>query len=97
LKPFPRLIALDVPDNDIKTLESDVFKFNTKLNNLFFARNKIFKVGRNVLAPLEKSELVAVFSYNVCINKYGDTPQSIAILQDALNSNCNSSEITECY
>jgi hypothetical protein len=96
LKPFPRLIALDVPFNDITTIESGIFEFNTKLNYVYLGRNKITTVGRNVLAPLKASDLRVWFDLNICTGASGENPTAIKVLQGILNSNCGSSEITNC-
>jgi hypothetical protein len=96
LKPFPRLIAIDVPFNDIVTLKSDIFKHNLKLKYVFFPMNKIQNVGRNVLAPLNNLLSVS-FSKNLCIDQSADRTETIKALQQRLNTICAEPENNDCF
>lgn len=101
LKPFPRLIAIDVPFNNIETVPGDIFEYNLKLNYIFFAKNKISNVGRDVLAPL-KTSFSASFYGNICVDQNGDSSTgTIKALQDKLNSDCAATQdvntVNSCY
>lgn len=66
IKPFPKLIELNVWGNDIEKLDDDLFQFNPEIFTLDFSNNKLKVIGENVLTPLNKLDY-ACFRGNDCI------------------------------
>lgn len=65
IKSLPQLQAIDLSDNKITVLESDLFKFNLNLNRLNLSGNKIIEVKLNVFEEMEN--LINLnFEQNLC-------------------------------
>lgn len=88
LKPFPRLIAVDFPFNDIMNIDSDTFDFNPKLNFIHFGMNKISFVGRNIFKNQNAEELQVYFYGNICVDQDAFDSQAIANLQGVFKNDC---------
>lgn len=90
LMPFPKLLNCDIHKNLLTTLDADLFEKNSKLEYLYFGRNYIKQVGRDVLSPL-KNIKKANFEVNDCIN-FIAMPEEISTLQNQLNVKCPMNE-----
>lgn len=87
LKPFTKLISLDLGYNRFVTLESDLFKYSPKLKFINFENNKLEHIGQNLLTEL-KELTFANFHTNPCINASASTHEEIEILNDLLPIQC---------
>lgn len=87
LKQYPELITFSSYYNDIVTLESDVFKYNPKLQWIYFHKSNIQHVGEGLLDGLDELTFVN-FERNPCINTYGRTPEQIKQLNKNLPIKC---------
>ena len=54
LKPMRQLVHVDFMNNDLESLDRNLFDFNLELTFVGFADNKLKKVGMFVLAKLKK-------------------------------------------
>jgi Leucine-rich repeat (LRR) protein len=54
LRPFTKLRILDLNNNEIKTLEKDLFMFNTELQQITLHDNKITEVHLTAFDNLKK-------------------------------------------
>lgn len=86
LMSFPKLLNCDIHKNLLTTLDADLFEKNSKLEYLYFGRNYIKEVGRDVLSPLTKIKK-ANFEANDCINTVA-LSEDISTLQNELNIKC---------
>lgn len=94
LKPFPGLKMFAVYDNNLVSLDGDLFQHTTKLNFIEFASNRITNVGPNLLGNL--AELIEVdFSNNLCISANATTPEGIQTLKLKLAMQCPSLATTQ--
>lgn len=89
LKPFPEMKNLALWDNEIVSLDSDLFQHSPMLDVFHVTSNKIANVGHNVLANLNELREVW-FSNNPCISFIAQTPQQIAELKQMLVAQCPS-------
>lgn len=87
LKPFRELKIILAKSNDLETLDKNLFGYNTKLEFIYFAENKIKTVGLNILEPLTYLT-TADFSSNSCINKKAQNKIQLEELKVDLNSKC---------
>lgn len=71
LKPFVHLETVNLKNNNIVTLNSDVFEFNPEITTLWLSRNKLKHIGADILTPLKKLSY-ADFSSNECVDKLID-------------------------
>ncbi|CRL02350.1 CLUMA_CG015178, isoform A [Clunio marinus] len=65
---FPKLRYLDMSNNKIDTLASNLFEGNTELEWIDFADNYLRNIGINLLTPLTKLNY-ADFQSNRCVDK----------------------------
>lgn len=90
LAPWPNLILLNLAENSITTLESDLFQNSPKLLYLSFANNSIQTVGVDLLSKLNYLTS-ADFRGNICIDTFAETPEEIENLKVQLITQCSKS------
>lgn len=99
LKGFPHLISINIADNDLESLPSDLFVNSRMLKRILFGTNKIKHIGKHLLAPLKIEDIVIFdLAENVLINEFyvknADEPfsdsNSVAInrLTELIAKNC---------
>ncbi|XP_037046956.1 leucine-rich repeat and transmembrane domain-containing protein 1-like [Bradysia coprophila] len=71
LKPFVHLQTVNLKNNKITTLDSNVFEFNPEITTLWMSRNNLKHIGADILTPLKKLTY-ADFSANECVDKLID-------------------------
>lgn len=87
LKQFANLQVLRLTDNKLTSLKSDLFQSNSKLQYISFAGNSIAFVDKNLLTSLTALKS-ADFRNNRCIDSFANTQQSIKMLNQLLETNC---------
>lgn len=95
-RPFPNLLSINVGDNQLVTLEGDLFQHTQKLRGIYFYVNSLAHVGHNLLTGLNNLT-EAIFTANPCINAFAITPEEIRALNLQLPISCpplNSTETT---
>lgn len=93
LIPFSNLLILNVAENNLLSLDSDLLRFTQKLEWIDFSANLIEHVGHDLLNYL--SELHhADFQDNSCINIIADTPEEIRKLKVQL-TDCAPVKVSE--
>lgn len=91
LEPFIKLRILYLSSNDIEVLLDDVFEFNTELRAIFFKRNQLKFIGKNVLSNLPKLDN-ANFSFNKCIDQVALTTGAVYSLSRLFKERCSNEE-----
>jgi hypothetical protein len=85
LKPFTTLRYLRLDDNDIRTLEKDLFKFNTALEYIGVHNNKITSIHPTVFDHLTKLTILYVYG-NECVGTArsvnGNREEVFALIED---------------
>lgn len=71
LKPFVHLKTVNLKNNKITTLDSNVFESNPEITTLWISHNKLKHIGADILTPLKKLTY-ADFSSNDCVDKLID-------------------------
>lgn len=87
IKSLSKLRDLELPYNQLETIESDLFDFNSELQSINFNGNEIKFVGENVLEPLQKLER-ANFGNNACIDKAVEDQSELSTIIELLESKC---------
>lgn len=82
LEQFPELEVIKIQQNQVTTLEGNLFMHNGPLKSIGFDSNSIRYVGKNLLDNLPALQVV-LLRYNPCVNHYANTTETIA----ALNAN----------
>lgn len=90
LRPFPNLVYLSLPVNHITSLDTDLFKYTTKIKDFVIPSNKIQRVGENIFSNLPELRWVNFLS-NPCFSYYADTPEQLQYLKNSLAQYCPSS------
>ncbi|XP_070498592.1 toll-like receptor 1 [Chironomus tepperi] len=67
LKPFPKLVYLDLTHNDIEFLEDGLFTYNPELKVVSFSSNKLIHIGTQVFENLNNLAWLYLFGNN-CIS-----------------------------
>ena len=88
LKPFPHLKLLWLPRNNIKSLSSDVFEGNSKLEKISFYQNRLQFIGSEILAPLSSLQFIS-FELNECIDRYAHSLICFKKLESEIATNCS--------
>lgn len=86
-RPFPKLKVLSLGNNNIVTLDGDLFKYSPSLAHIHLWNNLITNVGKDLLASTDVLETVN-FKNNTCINYEASTPRQILNLKRGLILNC---------
>lgn len=84
---FPNLDLLDLLDNKLVSLPSDLFMNSPKLQWIQFDDNAIVHVGRKIFDALEEIETIR-FRSNPCMNSMASTPEEIENLKSELLHSC---------
>lgn len=89
LKPFPQLEFLCLAQNDIKTLEEDLFEFNSNIKLVMFYSCKITHIDPNVFDHLDKMTYL-LLSSNTCIHEEArnDRTKVMKIIKKIQNRQC---------
>lgn len=87
---FPDLNLLDLQDNKLISLPSDLFRNSHKLQWIQLDFNKISHVGRNFFDDLKEIGTIR-FRSNPCMNVSAETPEEIEDLKLQLPISCPSS------
>jgi hypothetical protein len=87
------LVFFRLFNNAVKSIDSNLFSSNLKLQYIDFSRNALAVVGPNLLGNL-KSLSAVEFLLNKCINVRAATPQAIADLNVQLPIRCRAPATT---
>lgn len=96
LKAFWNLKQLTLFDNDLETLDSDLFVNNTNLRYVNFGLNKLRVVGENIFKPTAKIEQ-AYFHRNTCIDREASYKELMIRLVIDLKEQCSIKNIPRDY
>jgi hypothetical protein len=91
LRPFTNLRLLELSNNGLKTLEKDLFKYNTKLEAVYVHNNKITSIYPTVFDRLQKLTYLFVKG-NECVTDGGvdDNRQDVLALIKKVKEQCSS-------
>jgi gas vesicle protein len=89
LRPFPKLKYLSLRDNDIETIERDLFKYNPQLQYINLDYNKINRVHPNVFDQLNELNYFDLDN-NACVTGYGTNRTSVLELVAKMKNQCQS-------
>ena len=86
LNSYPNLQWFALPKCGLKAIPRDLFKFNRKVQAVYFPLNNISSIGSGVFngLPLQKCDL----SSNQCIDRKATVPDEMAGLISAVNVQC---------
>jgi Leucine-rich repeat (LRR) protein len=87
LKDFPRLKDLYLFNNDITTIEQDLFKFNTELELIELGHNKITQIYPTVFDHLSQLSRLWLWS-NECINHHAFNRSAVESLIKRVKQKC---------
>jgi len=90
LKPFSKLINLDLSNNDIEALNDGLFDYNLNLEVILFFGNKIFYIGSTVFNKITKLSYLNLENIN-CTNKKADTIEAVKLFIKEIKITCYSS------
>lgn len=93
LKQFPNLKVLSLEENKLISIAGDLFRNNVNLQFLYFGKNLLEHVDRDLLTSLTELKQ-AVFTGNPCINSEATTKEEIQDLNLQLPINCPMSNLT---
>lgn len=79
LEQFPNLKVLSIYQNQVTTLDGNLFTFTRSLKSIGFYKNNIRNVGEGLLNDLSNLEIVN-FGANPCVNTQAATKQEISTL-----------------
>ena len=82
---------LDLEQNEIEVLQSDLFQFNLLLIKVNFRKNKLKFIGARLLEPL-KHLTTARFEENTCISDGAERADKMLELQRSIEINCGPNE-----
>jgi len=71
LKPFPKLVCLELYENDIESLEKGLFDYNPKLEMIWLSSNKIVHIDVNLFDNLVKLTYLSLDA-NRCISEFAE-------------------------
>lgn len=89
LKPFPKLRFLDLYNNNIESLDGDLFQYTSEIQHVNFGHNLIKTVGDGLFDGLELKN--AGFYLNPCISVIAETPAAIQEFKSLLKKQCGPS------
>lgn len=94
LKPFPKLKYLALNHNDLQVVEKDLFQFNSKLEFIHLANNKIAHVDQNVFNNFVDKLSYLYLSGNLCgfDDAKLDKPKANEIIQKVQTGSCKDEE-----
>lgn len=87
LEPFPNLLKLWVVRSKLTALDSGLFKYNPKLQAVYFNGNQINTISADLFDPIGDLEK-AYFSSNVCINTDGKNRDAVKEIKQEIIQNC---------
>lgn len=94
LKQFPNLRMLYLANNDLVSLDSNLFEFTTKLEVISFSWNKLTFIGVNILGPTKNLSKIW-FIESGCVNYYAEMPVMTETVEAELQAKCGAKEIRE--
>lgn len=87
LQPFYGLTVLSFAQNNLYSLDGDLFRYTPSLQLISFSENRLEHVGFDLFTKLSNLTF-ANFRYNPCIHFQADTPELILQLNEMLPLNC---------
>lgn len=87
LKPFPKLQWLFLSRNQLKTLNSGLFRHNPKLNLLGLEGNQLNSIAADIFDPIEDLQQ-ADFRDNVCIDSQATNREKVKEVEQDIVRNC---------
>ena len=88
LKPLTRLYSVNFNNNDLESLDDNLFEFND-LRFVSFRDNKLKFIGENLFRKLEYFVSIR-FASNICINEDASITSEILALMEKIKSQCSS-------
>ena len=93
LQPFAKLTHLYLYNNELRSLDGDLFKHTFTITVINFSNNPIAEVGYGLLDGLTQLKL-ASFEECQCINYNANKYEKVEILKNYLRINCEPMAIT---
>ena len=87
MKPFSKLINLDLSNNDIEALDDGLFDFNLNLEVILFFGNKIFYIGSTVFSIATKLSYLNLENIN-CTSKKAETIEAVKLFIKEIKNTC---------
>lgn len=88
IRVWPQLRNVDMFNNYLIVLDSDLFEKTPHVEYLYFGDNQLAKIGYDIFQPLQKLTK-AVFQGNTCVRLNADYVEEVQRLQKAINDNCS--------
>lgn len=85
---FPRLEYIDFGDNELTTLDDDLFSFTPNLRHVDFYFNSIKHVGMNTFAPLKNLTKLYFYDGKNCVNDRAETHEEVENLISKFLASC---------
>lgn len=92
LAQFPKLKELWIYGNEVHTLPANLFEGTRGLHFIDFSGNKIVRIGKGILRPLELLDKVN-FESNVCIDKSMYNKFGVNSLVATMESDCSNESV----
>lgn len=87
LRPFPRLVFLQLDDNQLTSLDGDLFAHTPNLQGMSFQWNKIEHIGHDLVTNLNNLTIL-LLQYNVCVDAWATTRAEVLSLGARLSDLC---------
>lgn len=93
LRPFPGLLYLQLYDNQLASLDGDLFTHTPQLQAVFFSQNRIEHIGHDLVTNLNNLTTL-FFTNNICINTFANTRALVISLAPFLSVLCPPLDVT---
>lgn len=97
LRPFPRLVLLELFQNHLTSIDGDLFKYTPHLQFAGFRGNQIQHIGQDLVTNLNNLTWL-YFDWNICIDLFATTQDAVISLAPQLSIFCPPLEVppSEC-
>ncbi|KAL7013756.1 hypothetical protein ACKWTF_015564 [Chironomus riparius] len=92
VKPFLKLVELNLFNNNIEVLDDNLFDYNSKLKYVEFSYNRIFYISSKIFDVLKNLVFLKLYD-NICINKASTDSINSTILINEVKEKCHNFDI----
>lgn len=93
LRPFPRLMLINLVQSQLTSIDGDLFAYTPHLRYVDFSSNQIEFIEQDLVTSLNDLEYLG-FLYNVCINQTATNRAEVLSLASELSLMCPESRFT---